>query len=123
MTHRAAVLWLVLVGAPLLPLLLAWFRRFGKKVDERSWGIPIQVGLVITTLNFVLLPCGLLWAPVLGPYYSQRRLIIIYTSMIAMIVIAVAACFGAKGQKGPLISAATILALAWAYMAVINSVV
>jgi hypothetical protein len=47
----------------------------------------------------------------------------IYASLIAMVLVAIASACGTKRLKSPLTASAIILALEWAYMAVVNSVV
>jgi len=123
MTIRAAVLWAILVVVPLVPLTLAWVRVL--KLEDGT-GFPTvhaRVELALITVSFLLFLSGLIWAPILGPYYSERRLGTIYANFVIMALAAVASAFGTKHLKRQLIATAIVLTLIWAYMAVVNSVV
>lgn len=123
MTVRAAVVFIVLAGAPLAPLALTWVRVLNGRDAEASSTMRVRVEIVLATLSFVLLLCSLIWTPILGPDYSRRRLGMIYGSVALMVLVAIASASGTTRLKAPLTASAIILALEWAYMAVVNSVV
>lgn len=123
MTFRAVVAWIILVAAQAIPLTMAWLRALNEGDAESSLTMRSRVELGLTTFSLVLLLCGLIWSPVLGPFYSQRRLGSIYGNLILMVLVAVVSAFGARRLKVPLTASAIVLALEWAYMAAVNSVV
>jgi hypothetical protein len=123
MTIRAIVVFIVLVAAPLIPLVLSWRRVLNRGDVETSSTTRVRVEIALATLGFVLLVCSLIWNPILGPAYSRTRLGAIYASLILMVLVAIASAFGRGRLKAPLTTTAIILALEWAYMAVVNSVV
>jgi hypothetical protein len=122
-TIRAIVIFIILVVAALAPLALAWSRLLKGGGAEASPTTRVWVEIVLVTLSFVLLLCSLIWNPILGPAYSWPRLVAIYANLILMVLVAVAAVLGTGRLKAPLTASAIILALEWAYMAVVNSVV
>lgn len=123
MTIRAIVVLIVLVAAPLIPLVLSWMRVLNTGDVETSSATRVRVEIALASLSFVLLVCSLIWNPILGPAYSRTRLGAIYASLILMVFVAIASAFGRGRLKAPLTTTAIILALEWAYMAVVNSVV
>jgi hypothetical protein len=123
MTIRAIVVLIVLVAAPLIPLVLSWMRVLNTGDVETSSTTRVRVEIALASLSFVLLVCSLIWNPILGPAYSRTRLGAIYASLILMVFVAIASAFGRGRLKAPLTTTAIILALEWAYMAVVNSVV
>ncbi len=123
MTIRAIVVLIVLVAAPLIPLVLSWIRVLNTGDVETSSTTRVRVEIALASLSFVLLVCSLIWNPILGPAYSRTRLGAIYASLILMVFVAIASAFGRGRLKAPLTTTAIILALEWAYMAVVNSVV
>jgi NAD-dependent oxidoreductase involved in siderophore biosynthesis len=123
MTIRAAAVFIVLALAPLVPLALTWVRVLNGRDPETSSTTRVRVEIALATLSFVLLMCSLIWTPILGPDYSRRRLGVIYGSLALMVLVAIASASGTKRLKAPLTTSAIILALEWAYLAVVNSVV
>ncbi len=124
MTIRAIVVFIVLVAAPLIPLVLSWRHVLNRgDVDETLPTTRVRVEIAFATLSFLLLVCSLIWNPILGPAYSRTRLGAIYASLILMVFVAIASAFGRGRLKAPLTTSAIILALEWAYMAIVNSVV
>jgi hypothetical protein len=123
MTIRAAAVFIVLAVAPLVPLALTWVRVLNEGDTEASSTTRVRVGIALTTLSFVLLMCSLIWTQILGPDYSRRRLGVIYGSLALMVLVAIASASGTKRLKAPLTTSAIILAMEWAYLAVVNSVV
>jgi len=113
--------WILIIAAPPGPLVLAWSRML-ERVDfearSASW-----IKLVLVTGSFGLLLSGLIWTPILGPYYSQRRFGMIDGSFALMVLVAITSVFGSARLRIPLTMSAIILALEWAYVAVVNSVV
>ena len=67
--------------------------------------------------------CSLVWNALLGPPYSHMRLGAIYANLILMVLVAIASAFGKGRLMGLLTTSAIILALEWAYMAIVNSIV
>jgi hypothetical protein len=110
---------LILVGAPLIPLALSWKRV----LNEEPSSMFAWLELVLATLSFLLILCGLVWNSILGPIYSTPRFFVIYASLALMVLVAIASGLGTKRLKAPLTSLAIILALEWAYIAVVNSIV
>jgi NAD-dependent oxidoreductase involved in siderophore biosynthesis len=123
MTIRAAAVFIVLAVAPLVPLALTWVRVLNGRDPETSSTTRVRVEIALATLSFVLIMCSLIWTPILGPDYSRRRLGVIYGSLALMVLVAIASASGTKRLKAPLTTSAIILALEWAYLAVVNSVV
>jgi len=123
MTIRATAVFIVLVVAPLVPLALTWVRVLKGSGTEASSTIRVRVEIALATLSFLLLLCSVIWTPILGPDYSRRRLGVIYGSLALMVLVAIASASGTKRLKVPLTTSAIILALEWAYLAVVNSVV
>jgi len=123
MTIRAIVIFIVLVAAPLIPLVLSWRRVLNRGDVDASPTKRVRIEIAFATLSFGLLVCSLIWNPILGPAYSRTRLGAIYASLILMVIVAIASAFGRGRLKAPLTTTAIILALEWAYMAVVNSVV
>jgi|ERR1700690_3914979 hypothetical protein len=123
MTIRAIVIFIVFVAAPLIPLVLSWRHVLNRGDVETLPTTRVRVEIALATLSFVLLVCSLIWNPILGPAYSRTRLGAIYASLILMVFVAIASAFGRGRLKAPLTTSAIILALEWAYMAIVNSVV
>ena len=123
MTIRAIVIFIVLVAAPLIPLVLSWRHVLNRGDVETLPTARVRVEIALATLSFVLLVCSLIWNPILGPAYGRTRLGAIYASLILMVFVAIASAFGRGRLKAPLTTSAIILALEWAYMAIVNSVV
>lgn len=123
MTIRGAVVFIVLAGAPLVPLALTWVGVLKGSDMGASSTTRVRVETALATLSFLLLLCSFIWTPILGPDYSRRRLGVIYGSLALMVLVAIASASGTKRLRGPLTISAVILALEWAYMAVVNSVV
>jgi hypothetical protein len=123
MTIRAAAVFIVFVGAPLVPLVLTWARLLNGDDAATPSTVRVRVEIALATLSFMLLLCSLIWTPLLGPDYSRRRLGVIYVTFVLMVLVAIASAFGTKRLKAPLLTSAIVLALEWAYMAVVNSVV
>ena len=124
MTTRALVAVIVLAGAPVIPLALTWRRFIGEVNTEGRASIGrVWFETVLTSISFGLLLAGLLWTPILGPDYSKRRFAMIYANLVLMIVVAVAAALGSKRYKLPLTTSGLLVALEWAYLAVVSSVV
>lgn len=123
MTMRGVVIFIVLLVAPLIPLVLSWRRILNNSDVEASSMMRVRIEISLATLSFVLLVCSVIWTPILGPAYSRTRLGAIYASLIIMVLVAIASAFGTKRLKAPLTTSAIVLALEWAYMAVVNSVV
>jgi hypothetical protein len=111
------------VVAALAPLALAWLRLLKGGGGEAPPTKLVWFEIALATLSFVLLLCSLTWNPILGPAYSRTRLGAIYASLILMVLVAIASALGTGRSKAPLTASAIILALEWAYMAVVNSVV
>lgn len=124
MTTRALVAVIVLAGAPLVPLTATWM-RFRRDAGTESPASVAQVRLetILTSLSFALLLGSLIWNPILGPDYSKRRLTVIYANLVLMALVAVAAAFGPRRYKLPLTASGLLIALEWAYLAVVSSVV
>jgi hypothetical protein len=120
---RAIVVFIVLLAVPLIPLVLSWRLVLNGGDIEKSSTMRVWVEIALATLSFVLLVCSLIWNPILGPAYSRTRLGAIYASLILMVFVAIASAFGRGRARAPLTTTALILALEWAYMAVVNSVV
>lgn len=123
MTIRGIVVFIILTVAPLVPLMLALRPALGGGDAGEAITARVRVEMALTILNFLLLVCSFIWMPVLGSYYSQRRLGTIYTSLVLMVLVAIASAVDARRLRRFLTVAAIILALEWAYMAVVNSVV
>jgi hypothetical protein len=123
MTMRGIVIFIVLLVAPLIPLVLSWRRVLNNGGTEASSTTRVWIEIVLATLSFLLLVCSLVWTPILGPPYSRTRLGAIYASLILMVLVAIASASGTRRLKALLTTSAIILALEWAYMAVVNSVV
>ena len=122
MATRAAIVLIILVvliGAPLVPLALSWKRVLNKEASSTY----VWIEIVLATLSFLLILCSLVWSPILGPIYSTLRFSVIYGSLAVMVLVAIASALGTKRLKAPLTSLAIILALEWAYIAVVNSIV
>lgn len=124
MTIRAVAAIIVLVVAPLIPLGVTW-RRFIRDVNMGEQGPTIQLWLetILASLSFALLLVGLIWNPILGADYSTRRMATIYANFVIMVVVGVAAALGARRYKLPLAASGLLVALEWAYLAVVGSVV
>jgi hypothetical protein len=124
MTTRALAIVTVLAVAPLIPLAITW-RRFMRDISTEAPSFIVRVRLetILTSLSFGLLLAGLIWSPILGPDYSERRLATIYVNLVVMVLVAVAAALGARRFKLPLIASGLLVALEWAYLAVVSSVV
>lgn len=123
MTIRAIVVFIVLLAAPLIPLVLSWMCVLKTDDVETSSTTHVRIEIALVSISFVLLVCSIVWNPILGPPYSRTRLGAIYASLILMVFVAFASAFGRGRLKAPLTTTAIILALEWAYMAVVNSVV
>lgn len=124
MTTRALVFVIVLAGAPLVPLTTTWVRFLRDAGAETQASIArVRLETILTSLSFALLLGGLIWSPILGPDYSKRRLTMIYANLVLMALVAVAAAFGSRRYKLPLTASSLLIALEWAYLAVVSSVV
>ncbi len=123
MTIRAVIVFIVVVAAPLMPLVSSWRRVLNKGGVETVSTMRIWVELALVTFSFLLLLCSLIWNSILGPAYSWARLGGIYASILLMTLIAIDSAFGNSQLKSLLAITAIILAFEWAYMAIVNSVV
>lgn len=124
MTNRALAAVIVLAGAPLVPLTATWVRFLRDAGAETPASIArVRLETILTSLSFALLLAGLIWNPILGPDYSKRRLTVIYANLVLMALVAVAAAFGSRRYKLPLTASGLLIALEWAYLAVVSSVV
>jgi cytochrome c oxidase assembly factor CtaG len=112
----------VLAVLPIAPLLVTW-RCVRKDRSIESATRLLRIAALITTVSFALLLAGLMWGPVLGPDYSQRRLAMIYANLAIVGAIFIATLFGVQRSKVPLGCASCMVALEWLYLAVVSSLV
>jgi hypothetical protein len=122
-TVRAIVIFMVLMVVALVPLALSWGRSMRAYGTEAPPTTRVWIEIALATLSFVLLACSLIWNALLGPPYSHMRLGVIYASLILMVLVAIASASEKGRLRVPLTTSAIILALEWAYLAVVNSVV
>ncbi|MGA7313784.1 MAG: hypothetical protein WBX22_07400 [Silvibacterium sp.] len=124
MTAKGIVTFMVLAVAPLIPLVTTWRRFIKEDLAEAPDSITqVRIETTVITISFVLLLVGLIWSPALGPDYSKRRLTVIYANLVLTALVALAAAFGPRRFKRPLATSGFIVALGWAYLALVSSVV
>ena len=75
MTTRTIIAFIVLAGAPLIPLIATWKRFVFQSGEE----VPVcgargRVETIIITASFLLLLGGLVWSPVFGSRLRQAAL-------------------------------------------------
>lgn len=123
-TARAIFVPIVLVVLPRMPLFMALRRFLHNESDEPTSAVSrARIQLSIITASFLLLLCGLFWSSVLRPDYSRRRFTTIHANLAIVILAFLASAFGSRRFKAPLLAAGAIVAVGWAYAAVVNSVV
>ena len=123
MSLITALVFLLLVIVPGIPLTLAWRRRFKRApaVDERS---STSTWLLVTiTVSFVWLVVGILWRPLIGPDYSTRRFSTVYANLGIIVVTGLIALFIKLPAKRVLISSVCAVAIDWLYVLVVSSAV
>jgi hypothetical protein len=108
-----------LLGSPLPAATWAWYRW--AKTAEREWR-PAVV-LLLTSMSYLLLLSGLFTQEVIGPDYSPRRFATIYCNLALMILAIGWSAVYRLPVRRPLIVTTTLLAAAWAYLAVVSSAV
>lgn len=124
MTMRTIIVFIAVTGAPLIPLIMAWKRFFVPSGAEVPTSLlQERVGTIVISVSFFLLLSGLVWSPMLGPDYSKRRLTIIYANFGVAALVCLASFMGPKRNRFPLGISSCIVALEWAYLAAVNSVV
>lgn len=124
MTARAGVVVILLAVVPLIPLTVTWMRFIRDARTEAPTDIArVRLETVLTSLSLGLLLAGLIWNPILGPDYSTRRLTTIYVNLVLMVVVAATAALGTRRYKLSLTISGLLVALEWAYLAVVSSVV
>jgi hypothetical protein len=124
MTIRAILVIIVLLGAPLIPLCKTWARLLGStKTEGRPSLMRVRTGAIVTSASFALLLVGLVWTPALGLDYTTRRFITIYANLGLMVAVAIVAAFGSRPYRLLLTASSLLVALEWAYLAVVSSVV
>jgi hypothetical protein len=124
MTTRAIIAVIVLLGAPLIPLAVTWKRLFRERREQPQASILwSRTEATVTSLSFMVLFVGLLWGPVIGFDYSTRRFVTIYTNLALMVLVTVAAALGSSRFRLPLAASSLLVAMEWAYLAVVSSVV
>lgn len=115
-----ALVCLVLVAIPGVPLVLLWRRIFGHQISVRQPSVILKWLLAMTTVSAAWILLSLLWKPLLGRDYSTRRFIAIYANFLLMVVIGVGAIFIKNPAKRLLIASAFAVAFDWFYAAVIS---
>ena len=124
MTTRALLVSFILVVLPAIPLFLVWSRSLRNPGAESESAISrtrIETGII--TVSFLLFLSALFWSSIIGPDYSHRRFAIIYANLAIAILVCVVSAFGPRRFKIPLIAASAVVAIEWAYLAVVNSVI
>ena len=121
---KGALAFIVLAILPVVPLLITWLRvGQGGIVESSASPFRVRIEAVVTTLSLLLLLAGLIWSPVLGPDYSKRRFAMIYANLVVVGIVCLASLLGSRRYKLPLSAASCLVALEWAYLVVVSSVV
>lgn len=124
MTTRALLVSFILVVLPAIPLFMVWNGALRNPSAESTSTISrTRIETSIITASFLLFLSALFWSYILGPDYSHRRFAIIYANLAVAILVCLASAFGPRRFKIPLITASAVVAIEWAYLAVVNSVI
>jgi len=78
--------------------------------------------LAATTVSFLWLLLGLLWAPIIGPHYTAR-LYVAYINLTATAVIAVAWMFVRRPSRRLALVSVCAVALDWMWVLIVTSAV
>jgi hypothetical protein len=113
---------LVLLGLPAPLLLYAWFKWYSRWKAGRL-DATVATLLAMPTLSYVLLLLGLTVENAIGPHYSTQRMMTIYVNLGIMGAVALCAVFTKSFLRRTLLLNAGVVFLAWAYLAVVSSVV
>jgi hypothetical protein len=123
-TTRALLVSFILVVLPAIPLFLVWSQSLRNPSAESASAISrTRIETSIITASFLLFLSAMFWSSILGPDYSHRRFAIIYANLVIAILVCLTASFGPRRFKTPLITAGAVVAIEWAYLAVVNSVI
>jgi len=123
-TTRALLVPLMLLILPAIPLFLAWNRSLRNPSAESASAISrTRIETSIITASFLLFLSALFRSSILGPDYGHRRFAIIYANLVGAVLVCLASAFEPRRFKIPLITASAVVAMEWAYLAVVNSVI
>lgn len=108
-----------LLASPFAAVTWAWFGW--AKTPQREW--KSAAVLVLTSVSYLLLLSILFMPEIFGPHYSLRRFATIYSNLVLMILAVGWSAVDRAPMRRQLLMSTTLLAVAWAYMAVVSSVV
>ena len=114
-----SVLYLILLAfclLPVLPITLSWIEtvRGKRKLDS------VQIiFLTLVSVSFTWIVLALVSPLMLGPIHSSARHLMISCNFLLMTLVAIAAFIRNKGITGAVL-AASVTALVWGYIAIIN---
>jgi hypothetical protein len=119
------VIYILLFVIPGLPLLMTWHQALTRGDSFSSLpALTCRLPLFFTTASFLLFFFGLFAKSAIGPDYSDRRFMTIWSNLALAIVMLV---LSLRGKKSPyrtrLATAAAAVALVWLYAWAVSAVV
>jgi hypothetical protein len=122
MAFTTIIIYLLLLAAPAL-VAMTWRIALQNGQSRVALSAGTRSSLILVTLSLLLLISGYFWPVILGPYYSRVRFGLIYSNIGLTLLVAGGSAFGTKPLKLYLVASSIILAIDWAYVAVVNSTV
>jgi hypothetical protein len=124
MNKTMVSIYIAIVLLPSLPLLLIW-RQVSTRRDSfaTSNAITVKLPLLVTTASCLLFFLNLVFPPVLGPAYSNRRFGTIWTNLGLTLLMVFFSLRGKDQFKVLLAIAAGAVALVWLYAWGVNAAV
>jgi hypothetical protein len=111
------VIWSVLLG-PLAALSFMWYR-----LSPVVMSPTIRIIAWMVTGSYPFLLCGLVFPPILGPWYSIARQLIMCTNLIGVLISGIAVLFRRHPARWSVVLSCGLVALAWFYALAISEVV
>jgi hypothetical protein len=111
------VIWSVLLS-PLVALSFMWYRLSSVVMSPT---IRIIAWLVTGSYSFLL--CGLVCSPILGPWYSIARQLIICANLIGVLISGITVLFRRHPARWSVVLSCGLVALAWFYALAVSEVV
>lgn len=109
----------VLIAAPFAAATWTWYKWVSG--GRREWRTVFP--LVISTASYLLLLSGLFTQTMIGSDYSHQRFVVVYMNLASLALTVGWLAVYHFNLRRQVVTTAVLIAMAWAYLAVVSSAV